>query len=370
MTETTGPAALPAQPPVASPGQTGLRSPGAGSRVHWPRPGVPNGWYAGPPGDPDRYELLGEGLPGGEGVLWKARYQGRLQTPITFAVKVLRRPAGTAPGWPSAADRQRWQDQAALLRHLNLPHMVRLHEVFAGPPPHLGTGSIPETHHQHVAYAVMEWVDGPTLAQVAGGMPATRESIADRLEYVAQAARALAALHSRTSSAGNSLLHRDVKPGNCIVSPGQGIVLVGLSTLRLLGDGSDPAGPHSPGYAAPEVLAAPHTPPTPSADLYSLGALAAFCLLGTDPPATPAGPALREQLQATATHAAARAPDVLAALILAMLDPDPHARPRDLLLWARHLQSAGAPAQHRARTRHPGALAAALLLTTTGAAIA
>ena len=102
---------------------------------------APNGWYAGPVDDPDRYELLGTGISGGEGTLWRARYRGGLASPIPFAVKALRPPPGAAPGWPSAADRRRWHDQQALLRHLEIDHVVRLHEVFAGPAPHAATAS-------------------------------------------------------------------------------------------------------------------------------------------------------------------------------------------------------------------------------------
>src|SRR4051794_16122168 len=43
----------------------------------------PNGWFAGPHGDPDRFQLLGRGLAGGEGNIWRARYRGELTSPLT-----------------------------------------------------------------------------------------------------------------------------------------------------------------------------------------------------------------------------------------------------------------------------------------------
>ncbi|MBO3753022.1 hypothetical protein J5X84_43855 [Streptosporangiaceae bacterium NEAU-GS5] len=52
------------------------------------RPDEPNGWYVGPADDPDRYELLGEGIGGGEGITWRARYHGSLDSPLPLAVKV------------------------------------------------------------------------------------------------------------------------------------------------------------------------------------------------------------------------------------------------------------------------------------------
>lgn len=74
--------------------------------------------FAGPADDPDRYELVGDGISGGEGTTRRARYHGRLQAPLPLAVKQLRPPPGAAPGWPSEQDRRLWQDQAELLRHL------------------------------------------------------------------------------------------------------------------------------------------------------------------------------------------------------------------------------------------------------------
>ena len=50
-------------------------------------PDEPNGWWCGPSDDPDRFELLGNGLAGGEGVTYKARYHGTSGTPLLVAVK-------------------------------------------------------------------------------------------------------------------------------------------------------------------------------------------------------------------------------------------------------------------------------------------
>ena len=299
---------------------------------------------AGPVEDPDRYELLGEGVVGGEGVLWRAHYRGWLPAPITVAVKMLRPPPGAELGWPTPADRRRWQDQAALLRHLDLDHMVRLHEVFAGAPPHR-PGETEDV--LLVAYAVMEWVEGPTLAELVRGVPASPETILVRLRYVVDVARAVTALHSRTRTGGNPSLHRDVKPTNCIAHPERGVVLLDLSTMRLVDDGFDPAGMCSPGYAAPEVLAAPHLPRRPSCDVYSVGALAAFCLLGEDPPIDLGGEAergrLRERLLGLGHDVGVGRPELLADLVLESLEPDPAQRPGDVLAWAKRVQATAAP---------------------------
>jgi hypothetical protein len=57
---------------------------------------LPAQLYAGPADEPDRWQLLGTGLPGGEGTTWQARYLGGLRAPLPRAVKMLRRPPGTA----------------------------------------------------------------------------------------------------------------------------------------------------------------------------------------------------------------------------------------------------------------------------------
>ena len=60
-------------------------------------PDAADGWFVGPDPDPDRYELVGSGLRGGEGTTWKARYRGELDAPLDVAVKQLRPAAGAGP---------------------------------------------------------------------------------------------------------------------------------------------------------------------------------------------------------------------------------------------------------------------------------
>jgi hypothetical protein len=322
---------------------------------HLPPP-VHCGRFAGPADDPDRYELISAGISGGEGTTWRARYYGRLQAPLPLAVKQLRSPAGDDLDRPSDEDRRHWQDQAALLRHLRLEHVVRVHEVFFGPPPHdAGKG---QNEPALAAYLVMEWVEGPTLSDLCRARPASKDTIADRLRYVAQAAAALTDLASSTRSAGNPSLHRDVKPSNCIINPERGLVLIDISTLRLVDDGFDPAGLHTPQYTPPEVLAAPHLPRTPAADAYSLGALAVYCLTGSGPAPDRDN---RTAVEAAARKAGVAQPVALAEHIVTLLDPDPAGRPTDLATWGRHLTQLGRPAAARG-TYALAATAGALLL--------
>ncbi|GAB97147.1 putative serine/threonine protein kinase [Kineosphaera limosa NBRC 100340] len=285
--------------------------------------------FAGPIDAPDRYELTHCWATGGEGTVYRARYSGGLTEPLEFAVKALHRTVGPGVSWPTPEDLQLWEDQVALLQQLNTPHLVRIRAAFVGPPPHPAKRADREA--DAIAYSVLEWVDGPTLDEVIDQSPASPANFSQRMGYVRDIAEAIATLHSRTLTRGNPTLHRDVKPTNCIVSPGRGVVLVDVSSMRLIAHGGDLEGLHSPAFAAPEVRQSPYEPRRPPADRYSLGAIAAFCLLGETPVADAD---LVPRLQAAARVAGAPRPQLVAHHIGAMLDPDPERRPTDPVLWA------------------------------------
>lgn len=304
----------------------------------------PNGWYAGPDWDPDRYQLLGAGLAGGEGDIWRARYRGDLTSPLQVAVKRLRRPTNAGAEWPTAADLRRWEDLRALLLIMRIDHMVSVLDVFVGPPPH-PQDLPPEPDAPVTPYVVMEWVPGPTLADEYGGVAATSETLDGRLRQVGHLAEALDALHSRTVSGGNPSLHRDVKPTNCILSPIRGVVLVDVGTMRRVDDGRDLSGRHTPAYTAPEVLDDPMAARDPASDLYSLGALTWFCVTGENPPHARdplATEKARNLAQAAAAGAGVREPEAFAAHLTLMLAADPATRPADVRAWADRLRALAA----------------------------
>ena len=133
-----------------------------------------------------------------------------------------------------------------------------------------------------------EYTTGGNLAEWAeeqGGIKSVPLSL--RIEIIAQVASALAAAHSV------GILHKDVKPGNILISNGPdgqvraqiadfgvgvatdaerlkaaGITVAGLTTLD-----SKKSSDHSPGgtllYLAPEMLEG--APPSPQVDIYALG---------------------------------------------------------------------------------------------------
>ena len=292
--------------------------------------------YVGPNDDPDRFELLGIGRAGGEGITWQGRYEGTLSRPMTRAVKMLNQPKTAGLPWPSLDDRRRWLDMQHVMQGLDNSHLVHLHDVFFGPFPHAKNtlGREGDGREYTTPYFVMEWIAGPSLDEhIRTGTP----DLPTRLGYIRDLAEAIDSLHSITRTSGNPMLHRDIKPGNCLLHPERGLVLVDLGSLRRVDDGYDPLGPHTLHYTAPEVRRDPRNPRSPASDRYALGAVAYFCLVEDDPPATSdllARRTMRTEVTAAARRLKAPAPEELADQILEMLHPSPRRRPHSCVRWA------------------------------------
>ena len=162
----------------------------------------------------------------------------------TVAVKVLRAQASD----PEADARFQRECQAigAVSDH---PHIVAVH--------HGGLNS------NGRAYLVMEYLSGGSLAQLleAQGPRPIREVV----ETTVKIARALAVAHRA------GILHRDVKPGNIMISAYGEPALGDFGIARIEGGHQTATGQVTASivHAAPEVLEG--HPPTPAADIYSLG---------------------------------------------------------------------------------------------------
>jgi serine/threonine protein kinase len=215
-------------------------------------------------------------------------------------------------------------------------------------------------------------VEGPTLAAHLRGTPVSAATLSERLLYIDDVCTAVSSLHSHTRSAGNPVLHRDLTPANCIVHATRGIVLIDISGMRLVEDGFDPQGRHTPAYTAPEVLRAPHEPRHPSSDLYAVGAVAVFVLTGQKPSTDPEDrTVLPKRLSQMLEAAGAGSAEAMAGHLLELLHPDPAQRPSDILTWSRTLTAlaqpataasgtaAGSAGAGRGRTRRPLLAAAA-----------
>jgi serine/threonine-protein kinase len=126
------------------------------------------------------------------------------------------------------------------------------------------------------AYLVMEKVPGESLAkilEVETSLPAKKV-----LNIVAQTARALYAAHTQ------GLVHRDIKPGNLLITPDNDVKITDFGIARVADQVSLTATGQVMGtvqYLAPEQ--ATGKPATAATDIYALGVVAYEALAGSRP---------------------------------------------------------------------------------------
>jgi serine/threonine protein kinase len=179
---------------------------------------------------------------------------------ITVAVKVL------AENWSNHADvRERFLAEARLLRRIDDPRVIRVHDVGM---------------HDGRPYFVMDFIHGGTLADRIDPLLPPH----DALSLAAQAARAVQVLHDA------GVLHRDIKPSNVLVRTGTtpdrepaGHALISdLGSAKQLAEASGiTVTTGTPAYMSPEQ--ARGRPTDARADIYSLGALTYELLAGRPP---------------------------------------------------------------------------------------
>jgi CheY-like chemotaxis protein len=221
----------------------------------------------------------------------------------------------------------RFERECAILASLRHPRVVRYHEhgVTADGDPFL----------------VMDWLDGEDLAE---RMTRGTLSVRDAARLLRHAAEALAAVHDA------GVVHRDVKPGNLFLVQGdvERLSLIDFGVARppealaftlpgeVLG---------TPGFLAPEqVLHADAA--TASSDVYGLGCTVYAALVGHAPRGGElgevTGDGARREGAGPVTPLRPDVPPALAAILSAMLDQDPTARPRDGRAVLQRLDALGA----------------------------
>ncbi|MBV9793963.1 MAG: protein kinase [Actinobacteria bacterium] len=253
----------------------------------------------------DRYRLDERIAGGGMGQVWRA-WDLVLQRPV--AVKML--------DTSSAADEvglARFRAEARHAGSLSHPGIARVYDYHEAEPP------VPP-------YLVMELVDGPSLARMLDQGPMTP---ARTMDLIAQAARALQAAHAA------GLIHRDIKPGNLLVSRDGQLKITDFGIAHAMGSlplTRPGALIGTPAYLAPERAVGASA--TPAADLYALGIVAYQCLTGTVPfHGPPLAVALAHQEQPLPPLPASVPPGV-AALVAALAAKDPRGRPESAGLVA------------------------------------
>ena len=202
----------------------------------------------------DDYELLEEIGAGGFGRVYRAR---DLALERDVAIKVLH-PALT--GDPGVVERFRREAQlAARLRH---PNIVSILDIMA---------------RAGLTWYTMEYVPGANLAQVIQRHGPFSLDQTDRL--LNESLSALEHAHSV------GLIHRDLKPENMLIEPDGRLRITDFGLALALRGGARFGGATSrsgtPQFAAPEQLLGERV--DQRADLYSLGAVAYFALLGRPP---------------------------------------------------------------------------------------
>ncbi|MHA7270345.1 Stk1 family PASTA domain-containing Ser/Thr kinase [Arthrobacter sp. HLT1-20] len=268
----------------------------------------------------ERYLVLSKVAHGGMSTVYLAK---DLRLHRNIALKILHPHLATDAAF--IARLQREAQSAASLSH---PHVVQIHDHGVGP--------------QH-AYLVFEFIDGYTLRDVINqrGALSPRQAL-DLLDPVVEG---LAAAHNA------SLVHRDVKPENVLISR-QGWVKIGdfglsravttnTNTGTLLG---------TVGYIAPE-LAQGHNGDARS-DIYSAGIMLYELLTGVQPfrgtvPVAVVMAHIQDDVPAPSL-AVPGLPPVMDELVRYMTEKDPDHRPANgaaLLEDLRHIRQTLTPAE-------------------------
>jgi eukaryotic-like serine/threonine-protein kinase len=285
-----------------------------------------------------RYELVARIGVGGYGEVWRGQ-DSVLARPV--AIKLLQAEHTVVP---EAMMRFRAEARhAGALSHPCIAHVYDYCEPAAPDPPFL----------------VMELVDGMSLAEVLTRGPL---DLARAMDVIGQAASGLSAAHQA------GLVHRDIKPGNLLISRGGPVKITDFGIAQAQVPAA--SGPvtmtgmvlGTAGYMAPERVEGNQA--TVASDLYALGVVAHECLAGLLPrgaaglrsgEATLDQPALAPLAPRTAPlpPLPAGIPPDVAALVGRLTARDPARRPASAGEVAR--QAAALRDRYRDAAQRPGA---------------
>jgi hypothetical protein len=249
-----------------------------------------------------RFQLTTRIAIGGMGEVWKAKDQvlGRI-----VAIKVLKEEYTGDPGFL-----QRFRAEArhtALLNHVGIANVFDYGE------------------EEGSAYLVMELVPGQPLSSII-----EHEQVLspDRtLSMIAQTARALSAAHAQ------GLVHRDIKPGNLLITPDGRVKVTDFGIARLadqvpLTQTGQVMGTAQ--YLAPEQATGQTA--TGASDIYALGVIGYECLTGHRPFSGESQIAIAlAQVNDAPPPLPETLPKPVRALLMSMLAKDPKNRPENAI---------------------------------------
>lgn len=204
------------------------------------------------------YEILRELGRGGMGVVLEGRdpASGR-----RVAIKLL-----NPEGVKSEKALERFRREAQALARLRHPYVVQIHSF--------GT-------HSGQPYFVQDFVEGRPLDEVYGLQAPLSEVWVAGL--IAKVAAAVQVAHEA------GILHRDLKPVNVVCRPSGDPVLLDFGIVRSLGETQEQrlsrtgAGVGTPGYWSPEQACGERDRLGPASDVYSLGGVLYYLLVGKAP---------------------------------------------------------------------------------------
>jgi hypothetical protein len=259
-----------------------------------------------------RYRLADRVAAGGMGEVWRG-VDLMLERPV--AVKMLRQELA----WQDGA-LERFRAEARHAGGLSHPCIVKIYDYC-------------ENDASRAPYLVMELVDGHCLTELLADGPMDPVTT---LDVLSQAADGLHAAHQA------GLVHRDIKPGNLLISRGGQVKITDFGIAHL--SGAEPVSSTgmlvgTPAYLAPERVAGASG--GCAADLYALGIVAYECLTG-HPPFTgdPLDVALAHREQPL-PPLPAHVPAPVVALVARLTAKDPASRPgsaRDAARQARQVR--------------------------------
>ncbi|GAA0194862.1 protein kinase [Glutamicibacter creatinolyticus] len=285
-----------------------------------------------------RYKLTDRIAIGGMGEVWKARDQvlGRL-----VAIKILKEEYTGNEGFLT-----RFRVEARHTALLNHPGIA---------------GVFDYGEEEGSAYLVMELVPGPPLSTI---IERDRKLDVDRtLSLIAQTARALAAAHE------HGLVHRDVKPGNILVTPSGKVKITDFGIARLADQVPLTATGQVMGtaqYLAPEQATGQTA--TGSSDIYALGVIGYELLAGRRPFTGESQIAIAlAQVNDTPPPLPESIPAPVRQLIMSMLAKDPADRPKNANALADAAEALRHEDTHTAVLAVPGMLRTGIEDTATQA---
>jgi TolB-like protein len=293
------------------------------------------------------YEIISSLGAGGMGEVYRAR-DARLGRDV--ALKVLPPEVTSEPGRLERFDRE-----ARAIAALNHPHIVTIYST---------------EHVDGIRFLTMELVEGCTLGDlvVPGGIPLARF-----LEIATPLADALAAAHHK------QITHRDLKPGNVMVSNDNRVKVLDFGLARIAGSetGEDTmvatAAPlthqgmivGTMPYMSPEQVEG--RPLDPRSDLFSLGVIFYELLSGDRPFKGASSPALMSAILRDTpppiTEKRHDVPEALERLIGRLIEKRPEDRvqtARDVVNELRHIKDGGSSARKSSTRVKPGNLTIAV----------